>query len=167
MAVPAGFAGSPASFYTTACDSYDPATGSCYFPLDGDLKKNSVTWKAGLEFDPGPRSLLYANVATGFKAGGFFGSLPPNTYKPETLTAYTLGSKNRFLDNTLQVNAEAFYWIYQNKQVTHLGPIQPGGFNLITENAGKARIKGAELELVWQPTPRDALSANIQYLDAH
>lgn len=31
------------------------------------------------------------------------------TYQPETLKAYTLGSKNRFLDNRLHANIEAFY----------------------------------------------------------
>jgi iron complex outermembrane recepter protein len=165
-ALPAGYAGSPSAYYNASCQPYDPSTSTCYFVLTGDLKKQSVTWKAGLEFDAGPRSLIYGNVATGFKAGGFFGSLPPNTYKPETLTAYTIGSKNRFFNNSLQVNAEAFYWTYKNKQVTHLGPILPSGFNLITENAGKATIKGAELEIIWQPTQDDAFSANLQYLHA-
>ncbi|MBA2935753.1 TonB-dependent receptor [Sphingomonas sp. CGMCC 1.13654] len=165
-ALPAGYNGSPAAYYNAACQPYDPSTATCYFGLTGDLKKQSVTWKAGLEYDAGPRSLIYGNVATGFKAGGFFGSLPPNSYKPETLTAYTLGTKNRFFDNSLQVNAEAFYWTYKNKQVTHLGPILPSGFNLITENAGKATIKGAELEIIWQPTHDDAFSANLQYLHA-
>ena len=34
-----------------------------------DIDFNEVTWKAGLEYDVGPRSLLYAAVATGFKSG--------------------------------------------------------------------------------------------------
>jgi len=162
--VPAGFPGPANTFYQIACAPYDAATGTCYAALDGNLKQDKLTWKAGAEFDAGPRSLVYANVATGFKAGGFFGSLAPNTYRPETLTAYTLGSKNRFADNKVQLNLEAFYWRYKNKQVTHLGPILPGGFNLITENAGSADIYGAELELLWQPSSNDRLSATAQYL---
>jgi len=162
--VPTGFPGSAAQFYQVACAPYDAATGTCYAALDGRLKQNKLTWKAGAEFDAGARSLVYANVATGFKAGGFFGSLAPNTYRPETITAYTLGSKNRFADNRLQLNLEAFYWRYKDKQVTHLGPILPGGFNLITENAGSADIYGAEVELLWQPSTKDRLSATAQYL---
>ncbi|OJY61825.1 MAG: TonB-dependent receptor [Sphingobium sp. 66-54] len=162
--VPVGFPGPDEAFYAIACAPYDAATASCYAPLTGELTNDKVTWKAGVEFDAAPRSLLYANVATGFKAGGFYGSLPPNTFRPETITAYTVGSKNRFLNNSLQLNAEAFYWDYKDKQVTHIGPILPGGFNLITENAGKAEIYGAEIEAVWQPTETDTLTANVQYL---
>lgn len=130
----------------------------------GRISESSVTWKAGLEYDAGPASLIYANVATGFKAGGFFASQAPNTARPEKLTAYTIGAKNRFLDNKLQLNFEGFYWSYKDKQVTHIGPIQPFGFNLITENAGKAEIYGAEADLIWQPTSHDRLAANVQYL---
>jgi iron complex outermembrane receptor protein len=162
--VPVGFPGPAAQFYAAVCNPYDATNGTCYFQLNGDLKKTKVTYKGGFEYDVAPRSLLYGNVATGFKAGGFFGSLSPNTFKPETLTAYTLGSKNRFLNNSLQLNAEAFYWVYKDKQVTHIGPIKPAGYNLITENAGKAEIYGFETELLWQPTSADTLSANVQYL---
>lgn len=165
-AVPTGFSGPASAFYNLACAPYDAASGTCYAALDGNLKQDKITWKAGVEFDAAERSLLYANVATGFKAGGFFGSAAPNTYKPEILTAYTIGSKNRFLDNTLQINAELFYWKYKDKQVTHIGPILPGGFGLITENAGSADIYGSEIEILWQPNRQNRLSANLQYLHA-
>ena len=44
-------------------------------------------------------------------------AVPHPTYEPEKITAYTLGSKNRFLDDRLQLNAEAFYWKYRNQPV--------------------------------------------------
>ncbi|CAM4187436.1 TonB-denpendent receptor [Novosphingobium lubricantis] len=141
-----------------------PGFPVAFVPLTGKISDSSVTWKAGIEFDVAPASMLYANVGTGFKAGGFFASQAPNTSRPEKITAYTIGSKNRFFGNTLQLNAEGFYWKYKDKQVTHIGPIRPGGFNLITENAGAAEIYGAEVELLWQPTNADRLSANAQYL---
>ncbi|QHD69577.1 TonB-dependent receptor [Sphingobium yanoikuyae] len=134
-----------------------------YIPLIGRIDDDSVTWKAGLEIDAGSASLLYANVATGFKAGGFFSSQPPNTTKPERLTAYTIGAKNRLFDNKLQVNLEGFYWKYSDKQVSHIGPVRPVGFDLITENAGSAEVYGVEVDLVWQPTINDRFAANIQH----
>lgn len=137
-------------------------------PFTGHLNFQKVTWKAGVEWDAAPQSLLYANVATGFKSGGFFTALPPaNSFAPEKLTAYTLGAKNRFLDNKLQFNVEAFYWDYRDQQVTFVGGvatangIQSGG---ITVNAGKATMYGAEVEAVFAPTPLDQFTANIQYL---
>jgi len=141
-----------------------------FVPVGGHLNFDKVTWKAGIEFDAGPRSLIYANAATGFKAGGFYPSAGKNTYEPETLTAYTLGSKNRFLHNKLQVNLEAFYWRYRNQQLTYVGPVEttPGNFAQagVTVNAGKARMYGAELETLFAPTSHDTIGVNIQYLNA-
>ncbi len=137
-----------------------------------DVNFKKTTWKAGVEFDAGPRSLLYATVATGFKSGILYSALGQNFSAPERLTAYTLGSKNRFFDNTLQVNVEAFYWDYKDQQISHLAPVQvamtPGGaiFGPVfkTENAGAATIYGFETELLWQPSRSDLLSVNLQYL---
>ncbi len=140
-------------------------------PFIGKLDFSKVTWKAGIEFDAGERSLLYANVATGFKAGGFFVAAPPdNTFQPEKLTAYTLGSKNRFIDNRLQLNLEAFYWDYEDQQINFVGGVQSPtgsiGLGALTRNAGVARLYGVETELKFALTPRDTLSADVQYLDS-
>jgi iron complex outermembrane receptor protein len=135
--------------------------------VSSDLDFSKFTWKAGVEFDLAPRSLLYANVATGFKAGGFFVGTVDNTFLPEELTAYTIGSKNRFLDNRLQLNLEAFYWKYEDQQVSFIGPVQlfPGVFTAggKTVNAGNAEFYGVEAELQFAVTPNGTFSANILY----
>jgi len=82
---------------------------------------SKITWHAGVDYDLTPQNLLYASVETGFKAGGFFFSSDNGVFKPETITAYTLGSKNRFLDNRLQLNLELYYWDYKDQQISHLG----------------------------------------------
>ena len=139
-----------------------------------DVDFSKMTWKAGVEFDLGPRSLLYAQVSTGFKSGVLYSALGRNFSSPETLTAYTIGSKNRFFDNRLQLNVEAFYWDYKDQQISHLGPVQVAstpvgpifGPVFLTENAGAATIWGAEAEMLFRPTPNDLFSANVQYLNA-
>jgi iron complex outermembrane receptor protein len=139
---------------------------------DVDFKK--TTWKAGVEYDLAERSLLYASIATGYKSGVLFAANGKNYSDPEELTAYTLGSKNRFADNRLQLNIEAFYWDYKDQQISHLGPVQvattPGGTIygplFKTENAGKATIYGVEAELMFQLSANDLLTANFQYLHA-
>ncbi len=134
----------------------------------GKLAFNNTTYKAGVEFDAGPASLLYANVATGFKSGGFIYSVVNNTYRPEKLTAYTFGAKNRFWDNRLQANLEVFYWDYKDQQINYVGPVQltPGVVTSggTTANAGNARLYGADFDLRLQATSRDLLSAQVQYL---
>ena len=134
----------------------------------GRLSFDNTTWRAGVEYDAAPASLLYATVATGFKSGGFIYSVVNNTYRPEKLTAYTLGSKNRFFDNRLQANLEVFYWDYKDQQINYVGPVQlvPGTYSAAgtTANAGAAKLYGADLELRFQPTPRDTFSGEVQYL---
>ncbi len=146
------------------------APTSPWVTIRGDLDVNKFTWKAGFEFDAAERSLLYGNISTGFKAGGFYPSAGANTYQPETLTAYTLGSKNRFLDNRLQLNIEAFAWKYRDQQISYVGPIEatPGQYAQagVTINAGRARMYGVETELVFRATHADTLGVTVQYLNA-
>jgi len=156
----------PAAAYPVVCPSpatFSASAGTCTSPIAGDATFKKTTWKVAAEYDVTPSNLLYANLGTGFKAGGFYSSLAPNTFQPEDLTAAAIGSKNRFLDNRLQINAEAFYWRYKDKQVTHLGPVTPSGFDLITENAGEATLYGLEVDMIWKPTVNDQISANLQY----
>lgn len=137
--------------------------------ISGTAKFRKFTYKAGVEWDVGPRNLLYANTSTGFKSGGFFIAALDNTFRPENIKAYTIGSKNRFFDNKLQINLEGFYWDYSDQQVNYIGPGRTSettiGTVLRTANAGKSRIYGAEVELNFQPTRNDAFGLNVQYLN--
>ncbi len=134
--------------------------------VDQPLDTSKLTWRAGAEFDVGPSSLLYASVETGYRSGGFSMSVGYETFQPEYITAYTLGMKNRFFDNRLQLNAEAFYWKYRDQQINHTGVDLAGNQGQFTENAGRSTIKGAEVELQFLATRNTLLSAQVQYLDA-
>lgn len=127
---------------------------------------NKVTWRAGADWEITDRNLLYASVETGFKAGGFFFSSDFNVYQPETITSYTIGSKNRFLDNRLQANVEAFYWKYKNQQISHLGTDSAHDTIFPTQNVGQSTIKGVEFDLQARPIQNTLLSADIQFNDA-
>jgi iron complex outermembrane receptor protein len=61
------------------------------------------------------------------------------------VTSYSVGTKNRFLDNRLQLNAEAFYLDYTDQQVSFVKLIPPSAV-LVTENAGKSHAYGIEVE---------------------
>lgn len=140
-----------------------------FVPIKGELSFESTNYRAGFEFDAGPQSLLFANVATGFKSGGFFISVADNTFDPEEIIAYTIGAKNRFFDNRLQFNVDGFYWDYKDQQIFFIGPIQssPGVFGSggVTVNAGNARIYGADAEVRYQLSPNILIGADVQYLN--
>jgi iron complex outermembrane receptor protein len=143
---------------------YAPLFCRIAIPLVNRLTFNSVTYKAGVEFDVAPRSMAFANVSTGFKSGGYFQAPPPNTFKPEKLTAFVAGLKNRFLDNRLQVNLELFYWRYADHQESYVGPTSvPGFYSFVTVNAGRAKSYGADLDVLFRPTSQDELTLKLQY----
>ena len=126
------------------------------------------TFRGAVEFDAGPASMLYASIETGFRSGGFNTAVGFETYQPETITAYTIGSKNRFLDNRLQLNLELFYWKYKNQQVAHPGLDRsvPPRTQSIVENVGNSTMKGFEIEGRFKITPTTTISTDIMYLDA-
>jgi iron complex outermembrane recepter protein len=143
-----------------------PPVGLPAFVVDQSLDFDAVTWRAGVEFDAGPRSLIYANVGTGFKAGGFFLGPPgANSYAPERVTAYTIGTKNRFFDNRLQLNAEAFLLDYHDQQLGYVKLIPPAVV-LVTENIGQVRTKGVELEAELLLARNTRIGLQAQWLDA-
>jgi iron complex outermembrane receptor protein len=78
--------------------------------INRDLSSNRTTYRGAAEFDVTERSLLYASVESGYRSGGFSAAAGFETYQPEYITAYTVGSKNRFLDNRVQLNLEGFLW---------------------------------------------------------
>jgi iron complex outermembrane recepter protein len=131
---------------------------------DRDFSK--TTYRLAFEYDLAEDSLLYGSYESGFKSGGFFSSIDDPVYKPETIEAFTLGSKNRFFDNRVQLNLEAFWWKYKDQQVSHFRLNSRGASEFVTENVGETEIKGLEVEaqaVAWQGA---TLNATVQYLDA-
>jgi len=127
-----------------------------------------LDWRVGVDYDLTPQSLVYANVATGYLEGGFnIGSqigLLPN-FVPEKLLAYTVGNKNRFFDDRLQLNWEAFYYDYKDYIVSVYltAGAAVGQFALFNT---PAKIYGGEIEGVFRATPNDTFTANLALLHA-
>jgi iron complex outermembrane receptor protein len=130
-----------------------------------------TTWRAAAETDLTEQNFLYASVETGYRSGGFSFSTDAETqtFKPETIHAYTIGSKNRFLDNRLQANLEFFYYKYRDQQIAHLdlssNPQNPLNPIVIfpTENVGRSTYKGIELDLQARPLRNTLVSLDVQY----
>lgn len=136
----------------------------CRVPNTGSTSESNVSWKVGAEFDASSQSLLYANVSTGFKAGGLHIGLAPNTYRPEHITSFQIGSKNRFFDNRVQLNLEAFYWKYRDQQIYTFANVRPAGFSSYPVNAD-GWLKGIEANLIILPTRHDRITIDAVYED--
>ena len=175
-AIAAGQPGGPAAL--------DPVTGlntSSYACLDwADRIYTKTTWRAGLEADVAPDTLLYGNIATGYKAGGFgdgcdAGASDPHGnlcnqvstqlyYNPENLTAYEVGLKGK-VGHTLRYSTTVFYYNYTDLQLSGLGNVG-GGPSQVTTNAGKASVTGLEVEGTIRLTDSQHLNASATYTDA-
>jgi iron complex outermembrane recepter protein len=146
------------------------------FPLTGapdiiasvdneEARSTNTSYKVGVDFDVTPTSMAYATLTTGYKAGGYFPANPgnPDTYKPEKVRSIELGSKNRFANNRVQVNADIFDYDYTDFQATGVDLVN-GVANSVTLNAGRAHVYGLELETIFQISANDRLALDGDYL---
>lgn len=140
---------------------------------------NKGTWKVGTDYRLDNSDMLYAFVATGFKAGGFFedfdicdcGKYSNLPYGPEQVTNYEAGYKGSLLDGKMNLSAALFYSDYTDMQVTNNQKVgtRPDGsdkFHNVTVNIGEASMKGAELELDYIPWTGGRLTGYVAWLNA-
>lgn len=130
------------------------------------------TWKVGIEYDITPENLIFANVSTGFKAGGFNVAVDPAdtsrllAFEPETITAYMIGSRNRFFDSRLQVNLEAFYWDYEDLSTSQFVFDGLGILSFVSQNVGAARIFGGNVDITAQVWEGGTFHVGVEYADS-
>lgn len=111
---------------------------------------------------------FYAKYAKGFKSGGFNGeaSTVQETIRPydaETIDSFEAGAKTRFWDNRAQVNVSAFLNKHKDMQLSVF--TAQGAAASDVRNAGRATIKGLEIEGLLQASEDFLLRANLGLLD--
>lgn len=138
------------------------------------LNQNNVAWRIGVDWHPAARTLIYATVSKGYKAGSFpvnaassFVSLSPVVQ--ESVLAYEIGAKTRLFDNLVDIEGAIFYYDYRNKQLASNRPDTLGVFGILNAlvNVPKSAEKGAELSVRFHPVGGLTLSAQATYLDSY
>lgn len=128
--------------------------------------KNSVFLpKFGVAYDLSPQQTIAATATEGFRSGfseAVAGSTVINKIAPETLWSYELAYRSNWLDNRLNVNANAFYYDYTNQQILTYNPSFPG--QTITQNGGQSHAYGAEIETRFRPIEELTLFSSIGLL---
>ena len=140
--------------------------------VPGYSAASSADWSAwtptaSINYQVTPDVFVYGTISRGFKSGGFSDGdsekqsiLRP--FNPEFVWNYETGARTEWFDRRLRVNATAFYMDYTDLQVsvfTQLAPNLPAV--LVSGNAGKAKIKGFELE--WNAVPIEGLNLYGNY----
>ena len=131
---------------------------------------NETTGRAGLDWSPEVSftddTLIYGFYSKGYKGGGLNPPQPvganlfPQTFDPEFVNAYELGTKNTFAQNTQSLNATVFYYDYEGYQISQIVNRTAANFNV------NAELTGFELEYLWTPAENWLLTANLGLLDA-
>ena len=160
-----------------------------------DMKYTGTDYKLGIEYDLSESSMMYATYATSYRVEGEAMNWAMEPYDPQKNISYSIGSKNRFLGNKLQVNAAGFYYDYTNRIFQGMEmlfyahfPPQPGetpgeygSVDPVTgatrsvqgppdeggRAPGKLRMYGLDLDNSIIITQNDKLNLSVSYLDSY
>ncbi|HAU22160.1 MAG TPA: TonB-dependent receptor [Erythrobacter sp.] len=143
----------------------DPSTDGIQPIQERNVGFDEITGRFVVDYQITPDNLLYASYSRGYKSGGINPPLQPifavpDSFGPETIDAFEIGSKNTFMDGALQVNATAFYYKYKDLQLSRI--IARTSVNDTVD----ANIWGLELETLIRPDDNWLINMNFSYLNA-
>ncbi|WP_298163261.1 TonB-dependent receptor [Brevundimonas sp.] len=125
--------------------------------IDFDRGATHTDYKIGVDYDLAEQVLVYANLQSGYIPFGYNPDVAPTPIVPESqLTAYSAGVKSRFFDNRLEVNAETYYYEYENFQAIQF--VNETGRSTVL-NAESSTIYGLDLSIRARVTPDTSLNA--------
>lgn len=149
-----------------------PTLGAATTSEDQIERFNAWTGLFNVSYDLADTALLYGQWSSGYKSGGFNGRTNPSDpstlipFSPEKLDSFEVGLKSTWLENRLLVNAAIFQSYYQDIQQTFQKSAPDGTFASIVRNAGRANLRGLEVELQAVPFTGFDLTAAFGLTDA-
>ena len=122
-----------------------------------------LTGRAVLDYQIDNDHLLYASYSRGYKSGGINPPLQPifsvpDSFQPEFIDSFEVGSKNTFLNGTLRLNLTAFYYKYQSLQLSRIV-----ARTSVNDNVN-ADIYGLEADAVIKPSRSLLVNIGFSYL---
>ena len=153
--------------YTDESKEFAGANLGLPFSRTDTADYENVSYTIGADYRFSEAMLGYLKYATGFKSGGwspdaFSGTAVFLPVEEETLNSLEAGIKTDLFNNTVRINAAAFFNQYEGLQI---GATVPGvGFTRF--NVDETEIMGLEVEGVWQLTQNLKLNGNLGLLSA-
>ncbi|MEH6660925.1 MAG: TonB-dependent receptor [Parasphingorhabdus sp.] len=141
----------------------DPGTLGNQILQNRQVKNDEITGRAVLDYKISDDNLIYFSYSRGYKSGGLNPPLQPifevpESFRPEQVDAFEIGSKNTFADGALQLNVTAFYYKYKDLQLSKIV-----ARTAVNENID-ADIYGAEVEAIIRPDPDWMINLGFSYL---
>jgi len=141
-------------------------------PLAADINKlddDNVSGRISLDYTANEDLFFFANIATGFKSGGFNGGFLDFTdgvaegdvpFESEELLSYEIGAKSTLAGGDVRLNATAFYYDYKNYQALSFS-----GISQFINNSD-AVVYGADVEFVWLPGDKWDISLGASFINS-
>ncbi|WP_309622759.1 TonB-dependent receptor [Novosphingobium sp.] len=162
----AGFDADPATACSPSGSNVAGAIGSvpgCEAYQIRSVSFSEMTGRAVLNFDLSPDNMVYLSYSRGYKSGGINPPLQPiftvpETFDPEFVNAFEVGSKNTLMNGKMTFNVTAFYYNYKDLQLSRIV-----ARTSVNDNVS-ATIYGLEIESVIRPTPELSMNFGASYL---
>jgi outer membrane receptor protein involved in Fe transport len=142
----------------------DPSRPGVQAWAEREVSGSEFTGRFVADYKVTDDNLLYVSYSRGYKSGGINPPLQPifavsDSFAPEFIDAFEIGSKNRFADGALQLNATAFYYKYKGLQLARIV-----ARTSVNDNVD-ANIWGVEIEGIVRPIPPLAINLGFSYLN--
>ncbi|MBX9884449.1 MAG: TonB-dependent receptor [Novosphingobium sp.] len=160
---PQGIANAYQSPYIGSFDADSGIAGNQPFQIR-NVKFGEFTGRAVLDFQITPDNLVYASYSRGYKSGGINPPLSPifavpESFEPEFVNSFEVGTKNTFAGGKLQLNLTGFYYQYKNLQLSRIV-----ARTSVNDNVS-ANIWGVEAEAIFRPSRELTINTNFSYLN--
>jgi iron complex outermembrane receptor protein len=142
--------------------------------LDQSRSSQNVSYRLEPEYQLTDKVLLYASVATAYKAGIFYGQpaqvgVDWGYVNPEHVLTTELGIKSRFFHDSLQLNAAVFDTDIHDRQSSlslWAGPVGTQPLIAGLGNVPRSRIDGIQSNIEWRPLTGLEVHLAATYLHA-
>ena len=137
----------------------------------GGTSEQPFTPKLSISYQVTPDDLVYTTVDKGYRIGGATPPLPavacgpgyPDQYQSDSVWSYEAGTKDRFFDRKLSIDASVYYIRWFNIQQAFYLPTCGIQF---TTNAGQAISEGFDFQGTWQFSHAFQVDTSVGYTNA-
>lgn len=129
------------------------------------LNDHAFTYLVTPKFQVTPDLMIYATVASGYRAGGVNSTVYPGIpegYNPDKTQDYSLGVKTDMFHHTFSIDASAYYIQWKDIQLFETAPSGAGYF----VNGASAKSQGLELSVQSRPARGLTLGGWVAWNDA-
>lgn len=135
-------------------------------PIDQTFSRSTddINWLLNTSYDLREGVMVFANIATGSKSGGFNtvnGVAREREFDDESTISYELGVKSMLMDNRLRLNAAIFYSEIEDFQFQQQ---LDTGIGTRVSNRAEVETSGVDVEFEASPLPNLTLHGGLLYM---